>query len=674
MAPNNAPRRRRQFEHPEAGHAKKKVPSAYAIQPISAFYCFLAAGIVSAVFAPIQDCDETFNYWEPTHYLSHGYGLQTWEYSPDYAIRSWLYILLHAIVGNIAEFYFIRYGLAAVCALCQTLLFMSTSSTLNSRIGIIFLIATIFSPGNFHASTAFLPSSFAMYMVMLGAAAFMNWRGGLKTSHAIFWFAMAGVLGWPFAAALCAPYMLEELVLAIFSDNVARFEWFHRTSRGVVAGGILLTIDWLINFFFYKKSESVTWNIIKYNIFSSTGGPELYGTEPWTFYFKNLALNFNIWFILAVAAFPLFILQKILSPSAQGFQSGLRTVVFIAPFYMWLTIFTLQPHKEERFMYPVYPFLILNASISFHLVLTALGNTDPKTLVGKISARLKLLSVALAVFLSLDVGLARVYGVYSAYSAPLNIYAPLWKNVTGTGVIGLPEDVVCFGKEWYRFPSSYFLPRDIHAKFVRSEFRGLLPGEFSEARNGFGFWSGTWLPTDGMNGQNEEDPGKYTELRFCPFLVDTQFPDRTDPLPPNEPNYIADTENWEVVKCEPFLDAANTHVLARTLWVPDLSFVPDKFKRNTTPSEERQNTPKGETLREKATKALHGEGSNPSQLGDPISLKAETSDTSPTDQDYGSRSTGSDEQHEQKLKQQAADERAPPDGGNGNRLPKDSKL
>jgi alpha-1,2-mannosyltransferase len=75
-------------------------PSIYPIQPISAFYCFLIANLVAALFAPIQDCDETFNYWEPTHYLSHGYGLQTWEYSPEYGIRSWLYIALYAIVGN----------------------------------------------------------------------------------------------------------------------------------------------------------------------------------------------------------------------------------------------------------------------------------------------------------------------------------------------------------------------------------------------------------------------------------------------------------------------------------------------------------------------------------------------------------------------------------------------
>lgn len=323
----------------------------------------------------------------------------------------------------------------------------------------------------------------------------------------------------------------------------------------------------------------MTWNIVKYNIFSSTGGPELYGTEPWHFYFKNLTLNFNIWFILALSALPLFLLQKIISPSGHGFQTGLRTIVFLSPFYMWLGIFSAQPHKEERFMYPAYPFLALNAAISLHIVLTALGNSDPKSFVGKIPARLKLLAVTLTMILSLDIAIARVYGVYSAYSAPLKIYSPLWNHAEGAQPVGQVEDSVCFGKEWYRFPSSYFLPRDIHAKFVRSEFRGLLPGEFSEAGTGFGFWSGTWLPTTGMNGQNEEDLGKYTDLRNCQFMVDTQYPERRDPLPPNEPDYIADYKNWSIVKCEPFLDAANTHILARTLWLPEISVIPEKYQR-----------------------------------------------------------------------------------------------
>jgi hypothetical protein len=79
----------------------KRPPTPFAVHPITAFYVFFGANILAALFAPIQDCDETFNYWEPTHYISHGYGLQTWEYSPEYAIRSWTYLAFHALVGSL---------------------------------------------------------------------------------------------------------------------------------------------------------------------------------------------------------------------------------------------------------------------------------------------------------------------------------------------------------------------------------------------------------------------------------------------------------------------------------------------------------------------------------------------------------------------------------------------
>lgn len=334
--------------------------------------------------------------------------------------------------------------------------------------------------------------------------------------------------------------------------------------------------DTAINTFFYKKVEIVPWNIVKYNIFSNSGGPNLYGTEPWTFYFKNLMLNHNMWFVLALLSLPLFILQKAFGTSKQNFQTGLRTVVFLSPFYMWLGIFTLQPHKEERFMYPAYPFLALNAAIALHIILSTFGNPDPKSFFGKIPAKLKLLLVTIVLVLSIDISMARIYGTWSAYSAPMSLYKPLGAGAPGGQGVGGAGDLVCFGKEWYRFPSSYFLPRDMHAKFIRSEFRGLLPGEFSEARTGFGFWSGTWLPAIGMNDHNEEDLGKYTELRACDFLVDTQYPENIEKgisLPPNEPDYISDPD-WEIVKCVPFMDAGNTPFLARALWVPDWDIIP----------------------------------------------------------------------------------------------------
>lgn len=58
----------------------------------------LAARLLSAALNLIHDCDEVFNYWEPLHYLLYGSGLQTWEYSARFALRSYWYLDLHALV------------------------------------------------------------------------------------------------------------------------------------------------------------------------------------------------------------------------------------------------------------------------------------------------------------------------------------------------------------------------------------------------------------------------------------------------------------------------------------------------------------------------------------------------------------------------------------------------
>ena len=254
------------------------------------------------------------------------------------------------------------------------------------------------------------------------------------------------------------------------------------------------------------------WNIIAYNVFGGSGkGPNIYGTEPWHYYIRNLALNFNIWFPLALTSVPLLLFQSFVRKAPTSRQSFLRNLTSLSPFYLWLAIFTLQPHKEERFMYPAYPLLALNAAISLHTILNYLGSTNPRELVSKIPARLKFAAAIVVVIAAIDLGLLRIAGMVTAYSAPLKIYAPL--QLPGVASSG---DTVCLGKEWYRFPSSYFLPNGMKAKFVRSAFKGLLPGEFSEANVGFGFFPGAWLEPAGMNDVNEEDPGKYVR-RFCLF-------------------------------------------------------------------------------------------------------------------------------------------------------------
>ena len=48
-------------------------------------------------------------------------------------------------------------------------------------------------------------------------------------------------------------------------------------------------------------------NIVLYNVFGG-GGPDLYGVEPWTFYFVNGILNFNFVFVLALVSLPVCLL------------------------------------------------------------------------------------------------------------------------------------------------------------------------------------------------------------------------------------------------------------------------------------------------------------------------------------------------------------------------------
>lgn len=255
----------------------------------------------------------------------------------------------------------------------------------------------------------------------------------------------------------------------------------------------------------YRKLVCVPLNIVLYNVFSGGNkGPNIYGTEPWHFYIRNLVLNFNAWFFLAMGALPLLLFQHLIRQRTISSQTLLRGATFVMPFYLWLGIFTAQPHKEERFMYPVYPALALNAAISLHILLANFGSTDPRDLVSKIPPQLKLLFISVFVIGAIDFGVLRTAGLMTAYSAPLKVYGPLKE----TGAVQ-PGDNVCLGKEWYRFPSTYFLPDGARAKFIKSEFSGLLPGEFAEAKEGPGYFPGTWLTPSGMNDENIEDPGKY---------------------------------------------------------------------------------------------------------------------------------------------------------------------
>lgn len=85
----------------------------------------------AAMYSNIQDCDEVFNFWEPLHYLDRGQGFQTWETSPEYAIRSYAYIALHLVSVKIPRLLFGDQKRIAFFALRGTLSVVSTLARRN---------------------------------------------------------------------------------------------------------------------------------------------------------------------------------------------------------------------------------------------------------------------------------------------------------------------------------------------------------------------------------------------------------------------------------------------------------------------------------------------------------------------------------------------------------------
>ena len=134
----------------------------------------------------------------------------------------------------------------------------------------------------------------------------------------------------------------------------------------------MLTIDSIA----YGKLAVAPWNIVSYNILGGEErGPDLYGSEPWSYYFLNLTLNFNFVALLALASLPALLITHTIDYKRLGIikhgvdESSPYTILTfrLAPVYVWIGLLTAQSHKEERFMYPIYPLLCFNASVTVYL-------------------------------------------------------------------------------------------------------------------------------------------------------------------------------------------------------------------------------------------------------------------------------------------------------------------
>jgi len=261
------------------------------------------------------------------------------------------------------------------------------------------------STGMFHSSVALLPQSFAMCCILRATAHWLN----QQWAWSIFWTGASCLLGWPFAVVVGVPLGVDILRTFWGKELLKPLGWAICSALAIIVPTLL------VDFYFYHKWFLAVVNIALYNV-PNTGsaGANLYGVEPWTFYLNNLLLNFNIVFLLAL-------ISPILTslPSSLGATNLSRIMVLKMgfPLLLWLAVMWPQPHKEERFLFIVYPFFCLNAALACVQLLSV-------ALPSKLKRLFKL--GVLAVFI--PVSISRSAAFVANYRAPLGRFVADLKN------------------------------------------------------------------------------------------------------------------------------------------------------------------------------------------------------------------------------------------------------
>ncbi|WKA11999.1 hypothetical protein VitviT2T_029440 [Vitis vinifera] len=495
---------------------------------------------MSATSNIIHDCDEVFNYWEPLHFLLYKSGFQTWEYSSQFALRSYLYLLFHELVGKPASwlyggekvrvFYAVRLFLGLISVITDTVLVVALSRKYGRRLAAYTLAMLCLTSGCFFASTSFLPSSFSMYAVSLSSGLFLLEKPAMAVSVAV----VGVILGWPFSILVFLPVTFYALARKFKQTFLS----------GAITSLALLALSLLVDYHYYGRWTSSVLNLLIYNVLGG-GESHLYGIEGPLYYLRNGFNNFNFCFVLALLFLGILpIVRKKYVPDL---------LVVISPLYIWLGFMSLQPHKEERFLYPIYPLVCVAASAvieSFPDLFRDPYYPNANYLMVMIAKCLRPVVLGLILCASH----ARTFSMLNGYSAPLEIYKHFEHHEdVGSG------SVVCVGSEWHRFPSSFFIPDYVgEVRWIDDGFRGLLPLPFNSTLGG------TSAAPSYFNNKNKASDEQYLRnLEACTFLVELE-------LQRPYPSRGSDLSTWEAVAVLPYLDRELSPATYRSFFIPYL--------------------------------------------------------------------------------------------------------
>jgi alpha-1,2-mannosyltransferase len=224
-----------------------------------------------------------------------------------------------------------------------------------------------------------------------------------------------------------------------------------------------------------------------------------------------------------------------------------------------------------------------------NMTMAVLSLIRPKKLKGP-SSSIKLFRLLLGFILLTPfavISISRSMALHHNYSAPLDVYRHYYYHhnheVVQKGIVSAtqqnePEYYVCTAGEWYRFPSSFFLPSNTQFGFLKSSFTGQLPQPFTA----LGSKEESLTIQEGKyNDMNREEMDRYTTFSQCSYVVElvpSSSPrgsyayDEAETALPECLQYMKSDVNsersWTQVASYKYLDVMSTDALHRILYIP----------------------------------------------------------------------------------------------------------
>ncbi|MFX1254482.1 MAG: hypothetical protein ACFFCZ_22910 [Promethearchaeota archaeon] len=328
--------------------------------------------------------DEVYQSLEVAHKMKYGRGFIAWEFgipsSPDQdgASRSYLFPLLFYVIFELCELGGIPYGTDGTLLVVK--IFTATYTTL--LIPIVFSVCKELFPSQdktdiFSLFAAFL-TTIGFPFLYFGVRTFTNSFVTVPIFLAIFLHLLATkkadeiiskrVIVLEFAAGTLLGFACA-LRMDSFIFFVPFFFLYHQNTRKMLYLYSALVCGFIGTFFIQGLSDLVYYGIflispinwVKYNIIE--GKSSQYGTLPALYYVEQLINNsfYAVFFAIVIVILVIRVSYKLVH-NREGkmedpwFFTILKLLIW---FLISLGIFSLVGHKEDRFIFSLYPIIMI---------------------------------------------------------------------------------------------------------------------------------------------------------------------------------------------------------------------------------------------------------------------------------------------------------------------------